>query len=88
MKNTTTQKGKGAPKKEENKFLSRKWLMGMGSWVAGIVFAILDYNDILAVPIYVIVMLLLIALTWLVTEGYLDKRSFELLERIGLMKKK
>lgn len=88
MKNTTMPKGKGRQGKDVNKFLSRKWLMGMGSWVSGIVFAILDYNDILAVPIYVIVMLLLIALTWLVTEGYLDKRSFELLEHINILKKK
>lgn len=74
--------------KEESKFLSRKWLMGMGSWVAAIVFSILDYNEILGVPVYVIVLLFLIANTWLITEGYLDKRSFEILQRIGLIKKK
>lgn len=59
-------------KNTHNKWLERKWIVGVLSFLLFTVFAILNANEYLSVPDGVLYLYGGMALTWLVAEGLLD----------------
>jgi uncharacterized membrane protein len=56
----------------EKRFTSRKFLIGLASFIALLALSILGANKVLVVPDTVLAMLTGITVTWLTVEGLVD----------------